>query len=174
MRKLTRDELVRESEIKKRNGFDAAIKMRYGYSFTLLTRNRVKGSSQEVYDAFDLPFDEISPEIPEADIVNAQGKPMHSSSAADMLMSDEVLIPQWWDVRLTKVIRRNFDSDGKVLRYYNDILILNTILYDFHFPDGAIKTHSENLIAENILTQVDADGYHNQLLEGILDHYNDN
>ena len=38
MRKLTQDELVRESEIKKWDGFDAAIKIRYGYSFALSTR----------------------------------------------------------------------------------------------------------------------------------------
>ena len=30
IRKLTQDELVRESEIKKRDGFDAEIKIRYG------------------------------------------------------------------------------------------------------------------------------------------------
>ena len=51
--------------------------------------------------------------------------------------------------------------------------MLNTILYDVQFLDGAIKPYSANLIAENILTQVDSDGYHNQLLEGILDHSKD-
>ena len=39
MRKLTQDELIRESEIKKRDIFDAAIKTQYGYSFTLPTQN---------------------------------------------------------------------------------------------------------------------------------------
>ena len=48
--------------------------------------------------------------------------------------------------------------------------MLNTILYDVQFPDGGIKPYSENHIAENILTKVDADGYHNQILEGISDH----
>ena len=77
IRKLTQDELVRESEIKKRDGFDAAIKILYGYSFTLPTRTRVRGKYQEADDAFYLTFDEISPEIIEADIVDAQGKPLN-------------------------------------------------------------------------------------------------
>ena len=68
MRKLTQDELVRESEIKKRDGFDASIKTRYGDSFSLPTKTRVKLNSQEADDAFDLRFDEIASEIPEADI----------------------------------------------------------------------------------------------------------
>ena len=45
--------------------------------------------------------------------------------------------------------------------------------HDVQFPDGAIKPYSANIIAENILTQVHADGYHNQLLQVILDHSKD-
>ena len=126
-------------EIKKRNGFDSETKMRYGYLFTLPTRTRVKRISQEADDTFDLPFDEISPEISEADIVDAQGEPLHPSSASDILMNTEVLLTQGVDVRLSKVIRSDIDLDGKVLGYYNDIPMLNTILYDVQFPDGAIK-----------------------------------
>ena len=81
-----------------------------------------------------------------------------------MLMNDEVLLPQGEDVRLAKVIRRNVDSNGQVLGYYKEIPMLNTILYDVQFPYGAIQTYSANLVAEKILTQVDADGYNNQLL----------
>ena len=89
---------------------------------------------------FDLTFDEIATNIPEADMVYAQGNPLNPSSAAYMLMNSEVLIPQGEDVRLAKVIRKNVDSDGKVLGDYNNIPILNTILYDVQFPDGAINT----------------------------------
>ena len=88
-------------------------------------------------------------------------------------MNDEVIQPQGEDVQMTKVIWRNVEVYGKVLGYYNDIPMLNTILYDIQFPYGAIKPYSENLITENILTQVDDDGYHNHLLKGILDHSRD-
>ena len=76
-------------------------------------------------------------------------------SAADILVNDEVLLPQGEEMRLAKVLKRSLDSDGKVIENYNDIPVLKTMLYDVQFPDGSVKPYSANLIAENILTQVD-------------------
>ena len=93
--------------------------------------------------------------------------------AADLLMNAEVILPQGEEKRLAKVIKSSVDSDGKVIGNYNELPLLNTVLYDVQFPDGSIKPYSANLIAENILMQVDGDGLHHQLLEGILDHSKD-
>ena len=54
-------------------------------------------------------------------------------------MNAEVLLPQGEDVRLAKVIRRNIDSDSKFIGDYNNITMLNTILYDVQLRDGTIK-----------------------------------
>ena len=89
------------------------------------------------------------------------------------MINAKVILTQGEDVRLAKVIRRNVDSNGQVLGYYKEIPMLNTILYDVQFPYGAIQTYSANLVAENILTQVDTDGYHNHLLGVILDRSED-
>ena len=70
-------------------------------------------------------------------------------------MNAEVILPQGEDVRMAKVIRRNVDSNGQVFGDCNGIQMRNTILYDVQFPDGAIKPYSADIIAENILTQVD-------------------
>ena len=88
-------------------------------------------------------------------------------------MNAEVLLPQGEEKRLAKVIKRSVDSDGKVIGNYNELPVLNTMLYDAKFPDGSIKPYSANLIANNILIQADSDGLHHQLLEGILDHSKD-
>ena len=77
-----------------------------------------------------------------------------------MLMNSEVLLPQKDDKRLAKVIKRSVDSDGKVIGNYNELPVLNTMLYDVQFPDGSIKPYSANLIAENILIQEDSDRLH--------------
>ena len=130
----------------------------------------MKGKPQEADDTCDLPFDEVAPNIPEAEIVDDKGKPLHPISATDILMNAEVLLPQGEELRLAKVIRRSVDYDGNVGGNYNDIPILNTVLYDVQFPDAEIKPYLVNLIAENILMQVDADGYHCQLLDGIQYH----
>ena len=89
-------------------------------------------------------------------------------------MNAEVLLPQGEEKRLAKLIKRSVNSDGKVIGNYNDLPVLNTMLYGVQFPYGSIKPYSANLIAENILMQADSDGLHHQLLEGILDHSKDN
>ena len=98
-------------------------------------------------DTCDLPFDEVAPNIPAAYIVDDQGKPLHSTSATDVLINSEVMIPQGEELRLSKVIQSIVDLDGKLGGNYDDIPILNTILYDVQFLDGGIKLYSENLIA---------------------------
>ena len=129
---------------------------------------------QDEDDTGDLPVDEVSLSIPEADIIDDQGRPPNPSSAADLMMNDEVLLPQGEEKRLAKVIKRSVDSDGKVIGNYNALKMLNTRLYDVKFPDGSIKPYSKNLIAMNILMQAYSDRLHQQLLEGILDHSKDN
>ena len=81
--------------------------------------------------------------------------------------------PQGEEKRLAKVKNRSVNSDGKVIRNYNELQVLNTMLYDVQFPYGSIKPYSENIIAENILMQADSDGLHHQLQEEILDHSKD-
>ena len=72
---LTPDELVHDLEVKKRAKFDASTKFRYGDSITLT--KKMRGDPQESDDTCDLHFGEVSPNIPEADIVDDQGKPLH-------------------------------------------------------------------------------------------------
>ena len=47
---------------------------------------------------------------------------------------------------------------------------LNSIIYDVEFPDGQVKEYAANIIAENMLTQVDSDGMSTTLMEAIVDH----
>ena len=47
---------------------------------------------------------------------------------------------------------------------------MNTTIYDVEFPDGEIREYCANVIAENIYSQVDAEGYRYQLLDTIVDH----
>ena len=167
--------MLHESETKKSEVFISSFKERCGDTFTLLERINSKSDDPQDDDGtFDLPFDEVAPEITEDYITDAEGQPLHPSSVADILMNSEVLLPQGEDMWLEKVIRRNIDSDDKVTGDYNNIPTFNTIFYDVHFPDGAIKPYSANLIAENILMQFNADRYHRQSLEGILDNSSDN
>ena len=139
MRRLIPEEWAREIEIKKRSELNDAIKTWYCDSFSL--PDNTLENPQDEDETCDLPFDEVSPSIPEADIIDDQGRPLHPSSAADMLMNAEVLLHQGQEKWLFKVIKRSVDSDGKVIGNYNELPVLNTMLYDVQFYDGSIKPY---------------------------------
>ena len=47
---------------------------------------------------------------------------------------------------------------------------MNSTIYDAEFPDGTVKEYSANVIAENMLSQVDEDSFSTTMVEGIIDH----
>ena len=48
---------------------------------------------------------------------------------------------------MAKVVRRVVDSDGKAVGTYNSNPILNTMVYECEFPDGAVKGRNFVLIS---------------------------
>ena len=128
MKRLTPEEWAKEIEIKKRSEFNDAVKAQYGDWFSL--PDKTLENPQDKDDTGELTFDEVSPITPEADIIDEQGRPMHPSSSAYLIMNAEVLLPQLEEKRLAKLIKRSVDSDGKVIGKSNELPVLNTTLYD--------------------------------------------
>ena len=110
--------------------------------------------------------------IPVADICNAQGEPMTDRSLTDLMIGIEVLMPLGEDgQRLCKVLRKSVDAEGKSTGIYDDDPSLNTIIYDIEFPDGHIEQYGANLIAQNVIEQVeDHEGHYSERVKKILDH----
>jgi hypothetical protein len=52
---------------------------------------------------------------------------------------------------------------------YDENPVLNSMIYDVAFPDGSIKEYAANILAENMLSQVDSHGYNRILLREIID-----
>ena len=48
--------------------------------------------------------------------------------------------------------------------------MLNLLVYDVEFPDGAVKNYAANVIDENVLSQVDLSGFYTQALNKIVIH----
>ena len=63
--------------------------------------------------------------------------------------------------------------DRKVSGWYDDNPMLNAMVYHLEFPDDTIKEYSVNIIAENMLTQLDSDGFTMTTMEGVIDHEKD-
>ena len=70
-------------------------------------------------------------------------------------------------------LQQSIGPNGIIAGEYNDNPILNSIIYDVEFPDGTIKEYSVNVIAENMLTQVDSDGFTMTMLGDIIAHKKD-
>ena len=126
LRKLTTDEIVRDSEVKKRADFTEAIKQQCGDSISITVSSRP--NPKDADETYDLPFDEVAPKVPELDIVDDEGTPIHPMSMADILMNDEVLLTKGGYLQLAKLIQQSVDSDGKVIENHNNIPVLSTIL----------------------------------------------
>ena len=56
---------------------------------------------------------------------------------------------------------------------YHKNPILNTLVYDVDFPDGEVKEYSANVIPENLLSQVDDEGFLMTLFDSILEYTKD-
>ncbi len=110
--------------------------------------------------------------IPEADICDAEGRPITERSLTDLLIGIEVLLPHGEEQRqLCKVLRKSVDAEGKTTGVFHEDPSLNTVIYDIKFPDGHVEQYAANLIAQNVLEQVeDPDGHYTEKLKRILDH----
>ena len=72
-----------------------------------------------------------------------------------------------------KVTKRALGPDGIVAGTYDENPCLNTRIYKVEFPNEQLKEYAETIIAENMLTQVDSDGFSLTMLEGIIDYRKD-
>ena len=98
------------------------------------------------------------------------GRTLEQQPAFDKIINTEVMIQNGDEMAMGKVARRSLDADGRMTGTYHNNPFLNTITYDVEFPNGQVKEYGANIIAENMLTQVDSDGYSLSLMDSIIDH----
>ena len=170
LRPLQVDENHSPVEAKKRETFDALIERRWG---TSITPPQVSSNNDKDNDPWEAYHDEE--ESPRQlqdieDVVDATGKVLCQQPAHDKIINAEVLLQQGDHLQSAKVLQRSIGPNGTNVGRYHDNPQLNSIIYDVEFPDGTIKEYSANVIAENMLVQVDSDGFAMTIMEGIIDH----
>ena len=163
-----------ETELQKRKLFDELIERRWGSSI-----KPPKNVSPDE-DQDDNNFEEYSDSDEDAriipdieDTVDLTGKLLNQQPAYDAILNAEVQMNIDNDIVNGKVKRRAIGADGKLIGTYDSNPILNTMVYEVEFPDGRIQEYSANLIAENMLSQVDDEGFSTTMMEGIIDHKKD-
>eukprot|EP00957_Ditylum_brightwellii_P052013 3945376-Ditylum_brightwellii.AAC.1 len=74
---------------------------------------------------------------------------------------------------IINVKRRALGLDGRTADSYHDKPMLNSTIYKVEFPDVEVKEYAANMIAKNMLTQVDYEGFTTTMMDGIINHDRD-
>ena len=72
-------------------------------------------------------------------------------------------------MKKVKIVGRSKDYYENIIGKYDSNPMLNTMVYYKDFPDGSIREYRANVIAENMYSQVDYEGFSHSILFGILD-----
>ena len=126
-------------------------------------------NQNDLNDEMDEPVESPDHE----DILDSMGRILEQQLAFDKIINAEVMIQNGDEMAMGKVARRSLDADGRTTGTYHNNPFLNTITYDVEFPDGQVKEYGTNIIAENMLTEVDSDRYSLSLMDSIIDHQRD-
>lgn len=167
LRSLTPAEMNSPFEQEQRKEFDRFVNKKFGTPLQApkipLEKDLPQEYDWEDYLDGDTGIEEPS-DIPDADEYDDFEAYLHA----------EVLLPQNGEhMRAAKVVSLVKDSDGKEKGRYDPNPVLNTRLYEVMFPDGAIEQYAANIIAENLMGQVDEEGHRYLMLESIVDHRTD-
>eukprot|EP00957_Ditylum_brightwellii_P193488 14733929-Ditylum_brightwellii.AAC.1 len=75
--------------------------------------------------------------------------------------------------RVSRVIKRSWGLDGQSIGRAHPNPLFDTRTYDVEFKDGPVESYQANVIAKNILAQVDKEGHQFQALSEITDNRKD-
>ena len=93
----------------------------------------------------------LSPDI--EDSVDHNGQLLNQHPAYDRLLNAEVQLQLGEEYITGTVRRRALGPDGNISRKYDNNPHLN-IMYEVEFIDGQLKEYGANIIAENMLSQL--------------------
>ena len=113
------------------------------------------------------------PYIPDIDEIIYNSDEERAASSYDQYIGDEVLLPDRKGEKLMGEV-------SKFVRYHDTIkgegnynAMRDKSLYKVKYPDGTTEQLADNIIYENMLSQVDSEGHHYQVLTEVTDHKKD-
>ena len=172
IRALQLDEIHSDTEKCKRDVFDALIERRWGSPMS--TPNTDDTEMTTDAEENENNNDETTKRhIDIEDSVDSKGALINQLPAYDRQLNAEIMV-QAEDGHVSgKATKWVLGPDGNVAGKYDDNPYLNSIIYEVELADGRIKEYGANIIAENMLTQVDSNGFSLSLMEGIIDYKHD-
>jgi hypothetical protein len=112
------------------------------------------------------PGDLEEPQIEEADSL--------AEEAFDKYVTARVFLPQGDQKAFGTVIKRKRGADGNLIGKTDNNPIKDTSVYQVQFDTGEVEEYTANIIAENIYSQVDDDGFTTYSVKDFTDYRSDN
>ena len=171
-RHLTQEELDSDENKRERHLFHLSVSKRLGEPVPHDELEQQFGISAVTpeYDAYE--DDEAKPTVI-PDVEEFVGTSDYDPEGYNGYISAQVLLPKGDEFRVGTVVRRRNDDNGNPIGRSNENPILDTREYEVEFGDGDVLEYSANVIAENLYSQVDAEGQRYVLLDSIIDHRKD-
>ena len=72
---------------------------------------------------------------------------------------------------LTKVVSRQLDPYGTIIRTKNDILYLDSQIYDVKFEDGHYKKYAAKILTRDLTASYNKDGFDTGFISEISGHH---
>jgi hypothetical protein len=142
-------------------------------SFTnrILDRSNISKEFMEPFVTVEDKY-ELEPEE-EMEVYTTPDADEFTPESYDEYLLAQVSLPVGEDLLRGSVIRRTRDHNGRPIGTRNVNPILDTREYDVQFPDGTVRSYIANTIAENLYSQVDAEGRSFSIFDEIIDHKSD-
>jgi hypothetical protein len=153
--------------------FDDLIERRQGTSINP-PKPMNESDTKEPNDADGDADTEPAGELPDIEnILDSTGKVLIQQPMWDKLINTEIIQQEGDKLQRGKVKRRSIDDNGKTMGAYSDNPIMNSIVYEVEFPDGALKEYAANILSDNLLSQVAHKGYSIVMMREIIDYERD-
>ena len=125
------------------------------------------------FDKDDEEFnDEFKRVIDDEGVPHAEEQSPSHSLNTDPYTGMQVGLPRGSDgeVEHAVVKRRKTNENGNLIGTAPDNPLTDTRVYEVEYLDGTIESLAANVIAENLLSQVDEEGHRQLLMQEIIDH----
>ena len=157
--------------------FDARIEGRFG-SVVDPPKQNIKIPRHEMEPNDDFIEYEDEEEEPRTffdtnETTDSDGRAVNLTPSYDGLINAELLIYNGEKMEIAKITRRTLGPDGTTAGTYDKDPKLNSMIYEVEFPDGMVKEYSVNVIAQNLLSQIDSEGFSNTAFDSIIDYKKD-
>ena len=176
VQRLTRLEQQKAEWQSRMKAFEDKLSQRFDAASSDITANVQDINPTNILDleGEDQDFiDEYSRVIDDAAIKHADdAAPPSEVGEIDPYLGMELGLPRGDDATLqhATVKKRAVDDDGTPVGHPSTNPILDSRQYEVEFLDGTTETLAANVIAENLLAQVDEEGHRQLMMDEIMDH----